>query len=101
MDEKNRFMWDSFELVKAFSLLMEKCSVVNKAYFDQGFNVGGADPITDDDINTAGYFSFSAAEFGSLMTLLEQQDKLLTNVAVTPADYSATINKIRYGQKRS
>jgi hypothetical protein len=63
-------------------------------YFDNGYNSGGALPISDADLTGAG-FPFTAAQLGSLVTFAEQLNNLMEGQATTPADYSATLNVIR------
>jgi hypothetical protein len=63
-------------------------------YFDRGYNVGGSDPIIDDDIASTG---MTAAEMADMITLAQQFANFLDNAAVTQADYSSTLNKIRTG----
>ena len=63
-------------------------------YFDNGYNSGGANPITDADLTAAG-LPFNAAQLGSLVTFVEQFDNLLEGQATVAADYSATLNVVR------
>lgn len=78
--------------------LTEKVPMLYKAYFDNGFNVGGANAITTEDL--ADQYSLTASDIGAAITLLENLNKLLSadTGAVYNADYAATINKLRYAK---
>ena len=78
--------------------LTEKVPMLYKAYFDNGFNSGGANAITDQDLSDQ--YALTAADIGAAITLLENLDKLLgaDTGAVFNSDYAATINKIRFGK---
>lgn len=61
-------------------------------YFDRGYNSGGANPITDDDLASLG---MTAVQLGNLITLAEQFANFLGNAAVAQDDYDVTLNAIR------
>jgi hypothetical protein len=85
------------EMVSAATAIAQANEALQAAYaiyFDNGYNSGGTDAIADADLTGAG-FPFTAAQLGSLVTLIEQLDKMLEGQATTPADYSATLNVVR------
>lgn len=65
---------------------------LHSVYFDRGYNSGGANPITDDDLASLG---MTAVQLGNLITLAEHFANFLGNSAVAQADYDVTLNAIR------
>ena len=61
-------------------------------YFDSGYNGGGADPITDEDLEG---HNLTAADIANMITLTENLDKFLNAQVPVVGDYSATLNQIR------
>lgn len=97
MTKKERFVWEAFDVFLKVKEVMESVNGVIDPYFDNGFDSGGSDPIIDGNISE--YFDFSAAEFGSGITALQQLNNLFRNSAVTPAEYDSSIYKLVYGRK--
>ena len=60
-------------------------------YSDNGYAGGGANPITD--ANVAPY-DMTAAQFTSLITLMQNFEKLRTNQIPTTGDYATTLHAI-------
>jgi len=67
---------------------------LHKALFDNGYASGGADPITDEEAQNAGFRD--SAEFYSAFTVLEKLNDFFAGTDVTGSDYLGTINKVRY-----
>jgi len=67
---------------------------LHKALFDNGYASGGADPITDEEAQNAGFRD--SAEFYSAFTVLEKLNDFFAGTDVTGSDYLSTINKVRY-----
>ncbi len=65
---------------------------LEKAYFDNGFNTGGADAITSAETEVYG---FSAESFTSAINVLVQFNNLMNNRTVTAGDWKSPINKIK------
>jgi hypothetical protein len=65
---------------------------IEATYFDRGYDGGGGNPITNDDIQS---LNITAANLAALITLAQQIANFLDNTAVAPADYRATLNAIR------
>jgi hypothetical protein len=70
----------------------DKLANLESVYFDRGYNGGGSDPIADVDVESLG---ITAADLAALITLIQQFNNFLGNVAVTSGDYDATLNTIR------
>jgi hypothetical protein len=65
---------------------------LRSAYFDRGYNSGGGDPITDNDVQSLG---ITAADISSYITMAEQISNFIENLAVVQGDYGSTTNKMR------
>jgi hypothetical protein len=70
----------------------DKLANLETVYFDRGYDSGGGDPIVDGDVVSLG---ITAAQLGSLITLIQQLNNFLGNSAVTAADYDSTLNAVR------
>jgi hypothetical protein len=90
--QKTRFAQQMISLHVKLAEVMDAADAMEKEYFDQGYDSGGSDPIVDDDVVNLG---IKAADITAGITLLQQQNKLFTNQAVTAADYEVTVNKFR------
>ena len=89
---KTAFATKCQELCHNQSLLANQFKDIYSIYFDRTYNSGGADEITDADLEA---FEFDAATLAGVITLSEQLDKMLNNQAVAQADYDQTLNKMR------
>jgi hypothetical protein len=89
---KTRFAQQMIDLHQKMAEIMDNAVVLEKEFFDQGYNVGGANPLVDGDIVNLG---ITAANVASGITTLQQVKKFFTNQAVIVADYSATVNAFR------
>lgn len=86
-----------YEVIRMIRRLAEEADVVaerHKEFFDKTYNAGGADEITQADIDAA-VFDISLTDFTSGISLLEQYSNFVSNSAVTAADWQATMNRIR------
>jgi hypothetical protein len=92
MASKLIFATQSQEQATTMAQLGDKLADILSVYFDRGYNSGGSNPITNDDLASLG---ITAAQLGDMVTLAEQFANFLGNVAVTPADYDSTLNAIR------
>lgn len=61
-------------------------------YFARGYNSGGGDPITDEDVAPAG---LTAADVGSGITLAENFPKFMRGESSFTSDYKSTVNRLR------
>ncbi len=68
-------------------------------YFDRGFNSGGADAISDSDLDGSVVgdtnTNITASELGSGITMIQQLKNFVTNAAVVQGDYESTISNLR------
>lgn len=65
---------------------------LHAAYFDRGYNVGGSDPITDEDVIGQ---EITANDLVTGITAAAQLGNYMSAAAVIPGDYSATWNRLR------
>lgn len=70
----------------------EACPNLEAEYFDAGYGSGGANEITEEDLETVGC---TVAELTSLITVCQQVHKLLNNQATAQGDYSVNLNRIK------
>lgn len=70
----------------------DKLSNLETVYFDRGYNSAGSNPIVDGDIVS---LNITAADLAALITLTQQLNNFLGNLAVTTGDYDATLNTVR------
>jgi len=65
---------------------------IYETYFDRGYNAGGADELTDEDVASLGV---TAADVAGFITVCEQFGNFMTGQAVMTGDYSVATNKMR------
>lgn len=70
----------------------DKLANLETVYFDRGYNSGGSDPIANADIVS---LNITAADLAALITLIQQFNNFLGNLAVSTGDYDATLNTVR------
>jgi hypothetical protein len=70
----------------------DKLADLETVYFDRGYDSGGSNPITNDDVSSLG---ITATDLANLITLIQQLNNFLGNSAVTTGDYDATLNTVR------
>lgn len=61
-------------------------------YFKREYNAGGANAITDEDIEGLG---ITAADVANWITMLQQLDNFFENQPVSQGDYEATLSVMR------
>jgi hypothetical protein len=91
MTKKITFTMQARSDATTMAQLANSLADIVSVYFDRGYNSGGADPITDGDLDGL----ITAAELEALITLSQQFANFLGNAAVTQADYDATLNAVR------
>jgi hypothetical protein len=74
------------------SQVADKLANLETVYFDRGYDSGGSNPITNDDVSS---LNITAADLASLITLIQQFNNFLGNSAVATGDYDATLNTVR------
>jgi hypothetical protein len=70
----------------------DRLANLETVYFDRGYDSGGSNPITNDDVVS---LSITAADLAALITLTQQLSNFLGNSAVTAGDYDSTLNTVR------
>lgn len=81
-----------FTTITALSQSFDMANTLINAYFDRGYNAGGANAITDDDLADTG---LTAVQLGGAITLFQQLQAFRNGGAIAPADYDATLNQVR------
>ena len=82
------------EVIRDMQILAEmgkRWSNQENEYFDNGYNSGAGDQITDPDVASA---DITAAQFANCITLIQNFEKLRTNQVPTTSDYAATLNAV-------
>ena len=82
-----RFATEVMDHAQALANIADVASDLEKEYFDAGYN-----NMTQEDL---GALNVTPAEIASIITVLQQLKKLVSNEATTPADYMASLNKVR------
>jgi len=82
-----RFATEVMEHAQSLANIADVASDLEKEYFDAGYN-----NMTQEDL---GALNVTPAEIASIITVLQQLKKLVSNEATTPADYMASLNKVR------
>ena len=72
----------------------DKSTEIHKAYFDNEYGSGGANEITDADIQSV-FPDLTVADFTGAINLMAQVNNLMGNNAVSQADWLSTVNKVR------
>lgn len=91
-ERKRDFLRHVVRRVQELIAIVDDVADLENEYFDQGYNSGGGNQVTDGD---AAVHDLTAAQFASLITVLQQVDKLMTNQATTLGDYIANLNAAR------
>ena len=76
----------------ALAQVADRLTNLETVYFDRGYNSGGTNPIVDGDIVS---LNITAADLAALVTLAQQLNNFLGNLAVATGDYDATLNTVR------
>lgn len=92
MASKATFATRCQEISTALALLQKEAESTEEAYFDRGYNGGGASPIVDGDLTAHG---ITAATLAAFITLAQQLKNFNNNAAVTQGDYGSTLSKMR------
>ena len=73
MASKQQFAGQAITLANVFSQLANNLEDLNSVFFDRGYNVGGADPIIDADVDS---LNIKAADISGLITIAQQVDNV-------------------------
>ena len=91
-EQKTAYLKDVLSICKTQATIVDVLYERYQEHWNNAYNIGGADEITDADL---AQFDISQADYTLVITLIENLNKMFTNVAVTQADYLATLNKVR------
>jgi len=89
---KAAYIVDVLRQAQALVEVADQLADLDNEYFDNGYNSGGANEIVDANMAV---HDMTAAQFASLVTVMQQVDKLLTNQATTTGDYILNLNAAR------
>lgn len=92
MSRKNDFGEEAQTRSTTLAQVISMLDSLVGVYFDRGYNSGGAEEIADSDLESLG---ITAADLVATITLAQQLQNFANGDAVAPADYSATLNKMR------
>lgn len=92
MEKKVQFVQRLQEHATQLARIADVVADLNKLYFDRGYNLGGANAITDVDLAPLG---LAANDVVLLITLLQQFDNFASGQAVVTGDYKGTMNRCR------
>jgi hypothetical protein len=93
VSKKADFVVAAQEVSTILAKLAPKMQALFEAYFDRGYNGGGADPLVDGDIPAE--LEATAANVAAFITLAENVGIFLNNGAPFQSDYQSTVNKLR------
>ena len=91
---KQVFIQQVGAVVTEMAALEERIRGMSGVFAARGYQAGGADPITDMDIQNAGV-SLSAAEFNIVAGILGDYLNFCNNLAVATKDRKTELNKAR------
>lgn len=89
-----KITWATQAQVEATTMaqIADRLANLETVYFDRGYNSGGGDDIVDSDVVS---LNITAADLASLVTLIQQFNNFLGNLAVIAGDYDSTLNTVR------
>ena len=95
MAKKNSFISDVVTMTNSLAkYYTDRSDELHKSYFDNGYNTGGSNEITEADVQAI-YSDMTLADFTAAISLMEQLNNLMENRAVAQADWQASVNKVR------
>ena len=92
MAQKDAFGAQAQNATTELADIATQCDDLVSTYFSRGYDGGGANPITDDDLAA---LSIDAADLASFITLAQQIGNFLGNVTVVTGDYQSIVNVMR------
>jgi hypothetical protein len=98
MSQKDVFINQATIVASALAQSFDNALALANVYFDRGYNGGGANELTTNDLEAAG---LTPAQIASGITLFQQLQLLRSGAqeaghsTVVPADYDATLNTLR------
>lgn len=92
MSQKTTYGQGAQDISTRLAVIFQEAANLHAVYFDRGYNSGGANPITDDDVSG---LTCDAADIVAFITMAEQLENFRSNAAVVTGDYDATVNAMR------
>lgn len=88
MSRESNFAQACMQMATKISQEASRAIDAKNIYFDREYGTN----LTDSDVESLG---ITAAELGAFITFAENIEKFLTNQAISVADYTVTLNKLR------
>lgn len=98
MTQKEKYLEDGVRLSENLAQVCNELVILRRTAYHCGFDSGGADPLTDQDCEDAGY-DITAAVFGQILTTAQKLDDFMDTGAGSAGDYYGKIDAIRYAKK--
>ena len=92
MSRKSAYIEAFLRNANSIATVMDALLPYAQEYFNNGYNGGGSDPITNADLIS---YDITEANFTNMVTTLEQMEKFFSNQGVTTGDYRANVNQVR------
>lgn len=92
MASKSDFAGAVVQMVNKLASVADSVESYKGVYFDNEFQPGGSNEITDPDLTGVG---ITAAELGEALTTLNSLTSWLDGTTVTAADNRAVLNQVR------
>lgn len=90
---KEAYIADAMLKSKTITEVKNFVRTLEKQYFDNTYNSGGADEILNADLTA---YDITATQFGDYMNVVTELKKLFFNEAVTQGDYAKSLNVIEH-----
>lgn len=90
---KEAYIADAMLKSKTITEVKDFIRTLEKQYFDNTYNSGGADAITDADLAA---YDTTAAQFGDYMNVVSELANLFFNQPVATGDYAKSLNVIAH-----
>ena len=94
MQQKSNFINETLSAATKLGQIASDVEELKSIYQDRGYGAGGADEITQADLDEVPVV-VQLADFTDMVTCMQQLLKFMGNEAVTQGDYESTINKVR------
>ena len=96
ISEKERCARDLMGSLDQLRAVYQNFKTTNTAYFENGFNVGGADEITDADLLN---LNLTSADLISALTLLQNYENLMEGIAATVTPFKTVLSRLKWWSK--
>jgi hypothetical protein len=96
ISEKERCARDLMGSLDQLRTVYQNFKTTNTAYFENGFNIGGADEITDADLLN---LNLTSADLINAVTLLQNYENLMEGIAVTVTPFKTVLSRLKWWSK--